>query len=907
MVLSCLTQDSRAQVSTMNENFPNAQSRSKRPLEVGGNLKIGDLLVKEGFVKQEDIQRALTIQKEESELAKYPLGQILVRMGALTEEDLRELLEHPDLKRDLGSLAIEKGYISREQLAEALRKQAPGQPLGDLLVKQGYLSPEQLRDLQKEQMNSKRLGELAVQRNLIDEKTLKHALKIQKSPRVLGEILCDLELVNPLDLYYVLNKYKKQFKLGEILLRLGYIDKESLNQALQEQRHSSETLGEILVRKQLITNEQLQEALSRQCNIPFRNLRGFTYSEEDKKILSGIISRKYAEKNLMIPISLIGKELTLAIVRPENIHTARELKGLYSNLNIKCVLITEEKFSELFEVLYSSKLGRLQTKIEEAEEEEETPKGIDFMQIELDEDMDNEADEGPVYDAQDLEAEELVNFIIKYGISNGASDIHIEQDREGAKLRYRIDGVLQDVNISWLKKKLQEKAGSIISRIKIISNLDIAERRLPQDGVFRINYYDKARGQKYDLDFRVATCRAIAGENVTIRILDSRKANVGLESLNHSPHVLEPFKRFLKSSAGMILVSGPTGSGKSSTLYAALKYIYDPGIKIITAEDPIEYSFPGIMQTQVNPKIDLTFSRLLRSFLRLDPDVILVGEIRDEETAKIGFDAAQTGHLLLSTVHTNDSVSAVPRLMDLNVERAQIAASLSCVLAQRLVRRICPSCITEIVPDEKEWAIIFDEYPSHLQFFKGKGCEACGYTGYQGRTLLSEIFVVDKDIASALSKGAEVDDIKRIAMEKGMLTMLDDGLQKLRQTTLTEIIRVVPHDMIQTFRLREKQRRIREKQLPEGAKQFVVSDIRTETDVVNNMYEEYSRMVSRNGQTGTRVDRPVFVEFIKDSFEKICREHNCSKVSFILEQNHDGVEISAIPEVGYMQGFQSAA
>ncbi len=885
---------------------PNRQGAGKRPFDVGGNLRIGDLLVKEGFVKQEDIQRALAIQKEEAELAKYPLGQILVLTGALQEEDLRDLLNHPELRKDLGSLAIEKGYITREQLAEALRGQVPGQPLGDLLVRKGYITPEQLQDLQKEQMNSKRLGELAVQKNLIDEKTLNHALKIQKSPRVLGEILCDLELVNPLDLYYVLNKYKKQFKLGEILVRLGYIDKETLNQALREQRHSSESLGEILVRKQLITNEQLQEALSRQCNIPFRNLRGFAYSEEDKKILSGIISRKYAEKNLMIPISLIGKDLTLAIVRPENIHTARELKGLYSNLNIKCVLITEEKFSELFEVLYSSKLGRFQTKIEEEKEEEEAPKSIDFMQIELDEDINSEADEGPVYDAQDIEAEELVNFIIKYGISNGASDIHIEQDREGAKLRYRIDGVLQDVNISWLKKKLQEKTGAIISRIKIISNLDIAERRLPQDGVFRINYYDKARGQKYDLDFRVATCRAIAGENVTIRILDSRKANVGLESLNHSAHVLEPFKRFLKSSAGMILVSGPTGSGKSSTLYAALKYIYDPGIKIITAEDPIEYSFPGIMQTQVNPKIDLTFSRLLRSFLRLDPDVILVGEIRDEETAKIGFDAAQTGHLLLSTVHTNDSISAVPRLMDLNVERAQIAASLSCVLAQRLVRRICPSCIMEFVPDEKEWAIIFDEYPSHLQFYKGKGCDACGYTGYQGRTLLSEIFVVDKDIASALSKGAEVDDIKRIAMEKGMLSMLDDGLMKLRQTTLSEIIRVVPHDMIQTFRMKERQRRVRQDGLPKGAKQFTISDARAETDLINGIYEAYNDLISTNGGRGARVEQGVFVEFIKDSFDKICREHNCSRVSFILESNHDGVEISALPEIGSMQKFHAA-
>jgi hypothetical protein len=213
----------------------------------------------------------------------------------------------------------------------------------------------------------------------------------------------------------------------------------------------------------------------------------------------------------------------------------------------------------------------------------------------------------------------------------------------------------------------------------------------------------------------------------------------------------------------------------------------------------------------------------------------------------------------------------------------------------------------EFVPDEKEWAIIFDEYPSHLQFYKGKGCEACGYTGYQGRTLLSEIFVVDKDIASALSKGAEVDDIKRIAMEKGMLTMLDDGLMKLRQTTLSEIIRVVPHDMIQTFRMRERQRRMREENLPKGARQFVISDARVETDVINGIYEAYNELMSNNGGSGIRVEQGVFAEFIKDSFDKICREHNCSRVSFILERNHDGVEISAVPEIGSMQKFQAVS
>ena len=861
------------------------------------DLRIGDLLVREGFIGEQEVQQALEIQKKEAALSNQPLGKILVGMGAISEEDLKELLQHPDLKKDIASLALAKGMITREQLEECLKEKPPGKGVEEWLVKKGLLRAEQIEELLRDQIDSPKLGELAVQRKLITEDTLKQALRIQKSPRVLGEILCDLNLINPLDLYYVLNKYKKQYKLGELLVKLGYVSQADLNQALQEQKHSNESIGEILLRKKLITQEQLQEALSRQVNIPFRSLSGFSYSEEDKKVLSGIISQKYAEKHLMLPLSLEGKELTLAIVKPENIHTARELKGLYTYLDIKCVLVTEQKFAELFEVLYSKKLGRLTAVENEEEEEDQTAKGIDFMQIELDEDLDSQEDEGPVYDAQDIEAEELVNFIIKYGISNGASDIHIEQDREGAKLRYRIDGVLREINISWLKRKLQEKAGAIISRIKIISNLDIAERRLPQDGVFRINYYDKAKGQKYDLDFRVATCRAIAGENVTIRILDSRKANVGLENLNHSPHVLEPFKRFLKSSAGMILVSGPTGSGKSSTLYGALKYIYDPGIKIITAEDPIEYSFPGVMQTQVNPKINLTFARLLRSFLRLDPDVILVGEIRDEETARIGFDAAQTGHLLLSTVHTNDSISAVPRLMDLGIERAQIASSLSCVLAQRLVRRICSSCIAETVPDETEWSVLFDEYPSHLRFYKGKGCDACGFTGYSGRTLISEIFVLDKEMASLLTKGEDLDELKKVALERGMKTMLDDGLMKLKQTTLAEIIRVIPHEMVQLFKWRTRTFGLGDVHGQRADGGYIISDPERESALIKQMHSKYEDLVSKANGGSKAVDMALFRDFIAASFRDISRQYNCKKVSFYLEQKNGSVDIVASPEI----------
>ena len=617
----------------------------------------------------------------------------------------------------------------------------------------------------------------------------------------------------------------------------------------------------------------------------------------------------YQIQNLVLPISLKGKDLTLAFVKPKDMLKAvYELKAMYGQFKISCILITEKKFEELFEVFYSKHLGNKLSpdsgKIEPREDE------IDFMEIDLDEELEGHDAETPVYGARDIEAEELVNFIVKYGIINGASDIHIEQDRQGVKLRYRMDGILRETSIGWLKNKFREKISAITSRIKVMANLDIAEKRLPQDGVFRINYYDKAKEEKLDLDFRVATCRGIVGENVTIRILDPRKANVGLENLNHSPHVLDPFKRLLKSSAGMVLVCGPTGSGKSSSLYAALKYIYNPGIKIITAEDPIEYNFPGIMQTQVNQKIGLTFSRLLRSFLRFDPDIILVGEIRDEETAKISFDAAQTGHLLLSTLHTNDSVSAVSRLLDLNVEYGQIASCLMCALAQRLVRKICPFCIQEYIPDKDEWDVLFQKYPAHLKFYRGQGCQECNYTGYKGRVMLSEIFVIDNEIAQALNKGLDQDNIKRMAIESGIKTMLDDGLLKLKEITISEIIRMVPHDMLKAFRSRDKAQNEADALIEniqgvqdsekayESPGSFTISNPETEITVIDLIRRKYETLSSQSNNNSRTLDTSLFKEFITSSFYNICEKTNCKNVIFNVENNRAGkIQISGTPNL----------
>nr|MBF0222887.1 Flp pilus assembly complex ATPase component TadA [Desulfobulbaceae bacterium] len=876
---------------------------STKTPSVDGVTRIGELLIQEGFIKKVDLSKALETQSKERKLAGYTIGRILVETGTIKRQDLDEILKHPSLKKSLGALAVEKGMINQDQLDRCLKDQPKGQFLGTMLVKEGLIGPAQLQVLLREQLNAPKIGEMAITLGKVTEKAVEEALKIQGSTRPIGEILCAMGVINPLDLNYVLNKHKKNIRLGEYLVQDGILKKEDLHALLKENSQGSERFGETLVRKKIITAFQMQAILAKQYNIPFKSLDGFVHSEKDKKVLPGIVSQKYSENNLIIPITLVDKKLSLGVFLPEKIHSARELKDIYSHLEISCILITPEKFSEIFEILYSKKLGGLTHEIEDEDDFFGTDGGskemVDFLQLEVDEEMSASKDK-PLYGDKDIEAEELVNHMIKLGISHKASDIHFEQDREGVKLRYRIDGVMHDFAKGWLKKKIHQKANSIVSRIKILSNLDISEKRLPQDGVFRINYFDKTSGKKADLDFRVATCRAISGENVTIRILDSRKASVGLENLNHSPHVLDTFKRCIVSSAGMNLVTGPTGSGKSSTLYGALKYIYNPTVKIITAEDPIEYSFSGIMQTQVNTKINLTFARLLRSFLRLDPDVILIGEIRDSETANIGFDASQTGHLVLSTLHTNDSVSSIDRLTDLDVDRSQIASCLSSIIAQRLVRRICPTCSESFIPHEDEWSQVFEEFPSHLKFHKGKGCDSCNFTGYDGRSLISELYTIDDP--QAVSRGAEREELKNIALDNGMKTMVDDGLLKLSEITLEEIIRNVPHDMIKSFKKYHKMKadlaassRVDKSIFHDG---FALSSPETEQNIINAMHARYLELSNLESVKSTPVDRKIFGDFITDSFSEVCRQQQCELVLFTIKEKAGRIDISALPASG---------
>jgi type IV pilus assembly protein PilB len=872
-------------------------TRSKTP------PKIGELLVQEGFVTQDQIDQALDIQRREAETAKNPLGKLLVQNGLISKEQLRQLLDHPYLRKNFGTLAIEKGFLTREQLDACLVDQKHSDlPIGKLLLSQGLITEGDVRDVLNIQVGGTKIGELALKIGMIQQADLDRMLEIQQHRRTLGEILCDLKLIAPEDLSHVLQKYNKQMRLGDILLKENIIDEEKLNDALQEQRQWAQPLGKILFEKKYVTKEQLYRALSRQYNLSFKPLTGFTIGEFEKQTLVQIVREKYAEKNQILPLSLEGNTLELAVSSPDHQKVLPELKSLYPQLRMTCTLITDDKFDTLFHSLYGRSFHSDGLSSLDAEDTEKKIDGIQLDMTQVPGDRDGKTD---LYGQTDMEAEEVVNFIIKYGITKGASDIHIEQDRKGLKLRYRLDGVLQQFRQEWLTTKLQDMAPAIISRIKVMSNLDIAEKRVPQDGVFRVNFFDTAVKQKVDLDFRVASCPAIVGENITIRILDQRKAKVGLDKLDHSPHVLEGFKRLLKSSAGMVLVSGPTGSGKSSTLYGALQYIYNPGIKIITAEDPIEYSFPGIMQTQINPKIGVTFSRLLRSFLRFDPDVIFVGEMRDKDTASIGFDAAQTGHLLLSTIHTNDSIAAVSRLADLGVEQNQVASCLLGVLAQRLVRRTCPMCSSQYIPEEQEWSFLFHTYPSHLKFYRGKGCEQCDFSGYKGRTLISEFFEVNKEVAHALNCGATERELKPIALANGMKTMIDDSLLKLERITLSEIIRVVPHEMIKEFKSRQTSGKPEPtpvlatsgKAAAPAAKNgaFTIQVPENERDTVQQMFSRFCTLRKIMGAPIESENERLFFDFITHHHQTLTRRFGCQSINFFIEQQSDGVKILGYP------------
>lgn len=556
-------------------------------------------------------------------------------------------------------------------------------------------------------------------------------------------------------------------RLGNVLVERGYLTVAQLEDSLviQEKSDSNKLLGEVLVECEFCTEDQVVEALAVEYEIPYAKLESRLF---DSKIVD-VLSREVIEKNLILPLFVIRDTLTLAVSEPSNQFLIDELHR-QTGLSIQIVAATPRDIRRLIQTLPNSKTFVIDDIIEDSDKAEVT-----LIEEVIDDigDVAEVASQSPVI--------RLVNYILYNAAKEGASDIHIEPAEKCLRVRYRIDGKLY--------KSLEVPShllNAVVSRIKIMADMDISERRLPQDG--RMNV--AMDGRKIDL--RVSTFATIKGEKTVIRVLDTRGTSLNLNELGFSEDILRKFQANIMAPNGIILVTGPTGSGKSTTLYGAMNDIATMENNVCTVEDPIEYNLPLINQFQVIEKVGMTFAMALRTLLRQDPDVIMVGEVRDEETARTAIQAALTGHLVFSTLHTNDAPSAITRLVNMGVEPFLISAALNMVLAQRLVRRTCTRCRQKYdVPRTLRRAL--EKMGCEIEtFYKGVGCKRCRNTGYSGRLGVHEIMVVNDEIRDAVVAGASVGEIKRLGDENGMITLRQDGLRKVREgiTTIEEVMHI---------------------------------------------------------------------------------------------------------------------
>jgi len=587
-------------------------------------------------------------------------------------------------------------------------------------------------------------------------------------------------------------------KIGECLIQAGLITEDDLQTALTEHRRTGERLGAVLVRMNLATEKQVTKALAWQLGFPYVSLAD---DPPDPAVIT-LIPREVAEERGCVALKLEKNQLTVAMADPLLFSLVQDLE-FQTGFRIKQVVATKSDILQSIETGYPDRAlqrvgGRegvsLQTppwrarqqkdgegvssatlarrRDTEIDEIFETPTGRSGATVESD-----ASDAAPIVD--------LVDLVIKGAVSSRASDIHIEPVEKGVVVRHRQDGLLREVMD--LPKWVHE---GLVARMKVMASMDIAEKRLPQDGRLRVTADDGK-----DVDFRVSTLRTLFGEKIVLRVLDHRKGAPPLEELGMSAATLEELRFFLRHQHGMILVVGPTGSGKTTTLSSALTSIRSGNTNIITIEDPIEYQIPGVNQTQVNEKARLTFASALRAILRQDPDVILVGEIRDHETAKIAMQAAQTGHLVLSTLHTDDAPSTTTRLMDMGLEPYVIGSALVGVVAQRLVRRLCPQCRRQYTPppDTLRLLHLSEGDAASIPFYKAVGCDQCSHTGYRGRIGIYEVMRVNERVRRMIAQRTGEDAIREAALASGMLSLGEDGLAKVKAgvTTPEELLRVV--------------------------------------------------------------------------------------------------------------------
>jgi len=556
---------------------------------------------------------------------------------------------------------------------------------------------------------------------------------------------------------------KRQIRkpLGKRLIEGGFLTPEQLDLALKEQERTGSMLGETLIDLGFISPEVLSSTLAAQSGVEFVDLKRTAIDEKAISMVPENVCKKYT----IIPIDY-DKNSNVLSVAAENIFDLDAISEIesISGTNVKFVSAVPEEISNSIEIYYRGGKS-LDELIEESIDLASRP-GLESQEITL-------AEEAPIV--------RLVDQLIIKGVKETATDIHFEPDENTLRVRYRIDGVMQ-VGPA-LPKTIQPP---VLARLKILSDVNIAESRSPMDG--RVKF----RLGKKVVDIRSSFFPTIFGYNVVFRLLDKSRVVLGLENLGFDSKNLEKFKNIIKKPYGIVLVTGPTGSGKTTTLYSALSYLNSLDKNIITIEDPVEYEFPIIRQSQINLKAGLSFASGLRSILRQDPDIIMVGEMRDEETIDMSIRAALTGHLVFSTLHTNDAVSAIPRLLDMGVERFLLASTVNAVIAQRLVRKVCPYCKEQYIPDSlilRRAGWIGEERP---KLIRGKGCEKCNNTGYKGRTGIFETFIISPRIRQLVSSGKDFTEIKNAALEENMTTLFKDGINKAKKgiTTLEEVIRV---------------------------------------------------------------------------------------------------------------------
>src|ERR1700726_382038 len=565
-------------------------------------------------------------------------------------------------------------------------------------------------------------------------------------------------------------------RLGEILVKESLITADQLKLALEHQGQHGGRLGTSLMKLGFITDDEITGVLSRQYGVPSINLK---YYEVDPTVIK-LIPQDTAVRYQIVPLSRVGSTLTIAMIDPTNVFAMDDIKFM-TGFNVEPVVASETSVNEAISKFYGEvESGEELSKVMKdlgAEEAGDLELAAEEQEMDL-ATLERAAEEAPII--------KLVNLVLTDAVKRGASDIHIEPYERELRVRFRVDGILQAVMTPPLKLK-----DAITSRIKIMSKLDISEKRLPQDGRIMIKY--RKDGRIKELDFRVSTVPTLFGEKIVMRLLDKENLRLDMTKLGFEPESLAKFERAILRPYGMVLVTGPTGSGKTNTLYSSISRLNTPETNIMTAEDPVEFQLAGINQVQMKDQIGLNFASALRAFLRQDPNIILVGEIRDFETAEIAVKAALTGHLVLSTLHTNDAPSTISRLMNMGIEPFLVATSVNLICAQRLVRRICQNYKVELeVPEQ---ALIDAGYTLEeaktTKIYHGKGCNVCNKGGYKGRTGLYEVMEINDELRELILVGASALELKKKAVEKGMITLRRSGLTKvaLGQTTMEEVVR----------------------------------------------------------------------------------------------------------------------